>query len=154
KEHLKVDPRQRGEALYEELTRSTQRPWTPKQYPDIAAWLKANQKPLALVLKASQRTHYFSPLVPGKTKKGSSGLIGALLPGVQKCRELANALAARAMLQVAQGRPEDAWQDLLACHRLGRLVGRGPTLIEGLVGIAIDTVAGKADLALLDGAKL
>jgi hypothetical protein len=42
----------------------------------------------------------------------------------------------------------------LACHRLGRLVGRGGTLIEGLVGIAIDAIASKGDVAFLDGAKL
>src|SRR5205807_2410594 len=92
----------------------------------------------------------FSPLTP----KGDSGLIGALLPGVQKCRALGSALAIRAMLHLGEGRDDDAWQDLLACHRLGRLVARGGTLIEELVGIAIDTIASGADLAYLDRAKL
>src|SRR5262249_14554063 len=59
-----------------------------------------------------------------------------------------------AMMHAAQGRPNDAWEDLLACHRLGRLVGRGGTLIEGLVGVAIDTIASRADLVLLDSGKL
>jgi hypothetical protein len=88
----------------------------------MAAWLKANEKPLTAAIDATRRSHYFSPLTPPKTEKGQAGLIGVLLPGVQKCRELANALAARAMLRASQGAAEDAWHDLLACHRLGRLV--------------------------------
>src|SRR5205807_1452671 len=40
----------------------------------------------------------------------------------------------------------------LACHRLGRLVAHG-SLINGLTGIAIVTVASKADLAYLESAK-
>jgi hypothetical protein len=58
------------------------------------------------------------------------------------------------MLRVAEENVEDAWQDLLACHRLARLVGRGATLIELLVGIALDQIADKADVIFLDRAKL
>ena len=77
-----------------------------------------------------------------------------LLPGVQKSRELGAALAARAMLRAGEGKFDDAWADLLACHRLGRLVGRGGTLIEGLVGVAVDQIAANADLAYLERANL
>ncbi|HEV3257927.1 MAG TPA: hypothetical protein VG013_13660, partial [Gemmataceae bacterium] len=153
KDHLKVEPREDDDEIFQQLDRCTQRPWTAKEHPDMASWLKANEKPLALVVDAAKRSRYFSPLVPSKAKKGSSGLIGALLPGVQKSRGLANALAARAMLRVGEGAYHKAWQDLLACHRLGRLVARGGTLIEGLVGIAIDNVASKADLAFLERSK-
>src|SRR5262249_25822850 len=154
KDHLKIDPGKGTEGIYRQLDRVVQRPWTRKEYPNVASWLEVNEKPLALVVEATRRPHYYSPLVPPRTKKGSSGLIGALMPGVQKGREFANALAARAMLRVGQGAYEDAWQDLLACHRLGRLVGRGGTFIEGLVGIAIDGIATRADLAFLDCAGL
>jgi hypothetical protein len=153
KDHLNIDPNKNVDEISDQQIRSLQRPWTPKEYPNMDSWLKANEKPLALVVEATKRSYYFSPLVPTRTKKGSSGLIGALLPAVQKCRALANALAARAMLRVGQGDEEGAWQDLLTCHRLGRLVGRGGTLIEGLVGIAIDSIACRADLAYLDRAK-
>jgi type II secretory pathway pseudopilin PulG len=57
-------------------------------------------------------------------------------------------------LRVSEGHIDDAWQDLLACHRLGRLVARGATLIELLVGIAIDGVASSADLRFLQYAEL
>src|SRR6185437_2389098 len=101
-------------------------------------------KALALVVAATKRPQYFMPLIPPRSKEGSGGLIGALLPGVQRSRELAQALNVRAMRALAEGRFDDAWQDLLACHRLGRHVARGATLIEALVGIAIDSIAGSA----------
>jgi len=126
----------------------TQRAWAAKDYPEVAAWLKANEKPLVVFVEATKRPGYFNPLVsPNK-----SGLVGAPVPSVQKCREAANAFAARAMLRVAEGNFDDAWQDLLACHRLARLLGRGATLIEFLVGIAIDVIASKADVAFLERA--
>jgi hypothetical protein len=154
KDELKIDPgSDAATKIYDEQGRITQRPWTDKDYPRLAAWLNANGKPLALAIEATRRTHYFNPLVPTKNDKGSSGLIGALLPSVQKCRELATALAGRAMLRVGEGKTDEAWQDLLACHRLGRLASQGGTLIEGLVGIAIDNLAFRADLAFLERAK-
>jgi N-acyl-D-aspartate/D-glutamate deacylase len=154
REQLKIEAGPALEAFQnEEIDRAFARPWTAKQYPRVAAWLKINEKPLALIAQAIERPQYFSPLVPTRTKEGSSGgLISALLPAVQKCREVAQALTIRAMLALAEGRLEDARRDLLACHRLGRLVARGSTLIEGLVGIAIDTVASNADVALLERA--
>ena len=155
KEHAKVDGYESRKEILDQIDRARQRPWTPQQYPHVAAWLKLNEKPLALVLEATKRPDYFSPLVRRKTDKGSSGLLGALwAPGMQEFREIMKALVGRAMLRVAQGRAGDAWQDLLACHRLGRLVGRGPTLIDGLVGIAIDTATDEADLAFLGSANL
>jgi hypothetical protein len=156
REQLKLEPGDR-EAIAEqldELERATVRPWAAKEYPHIAAWLKVNEKPLAVAVEATRRPDYFNPLVARPTDKGPGALMGALLPGVQACRHFAFALTARAMLRVGEGKSDDAWQDLLACHRLGRLVGRGGTLIEGLVGIAVDQVASTADVAYLERANL
>ncbi len=154
KERRKLDQLDWKDPIFQEQTDCSHRAWKAARHPEIAAWLKANEKPLALVIEASNRSQYYSPLAPKRTEKGSSGLFGALLPGVQKCRELANALTIRAMLHLGEGRIDDAWRDLLACHRLGRLVGRGPTLIEGLVGIAIDSIASNAEVVFLADADL
>jgi hypothetical protein len=67
---------------------------------------------------------------------------------------VAQALEARAMLRVSEGKLDEAWQDLLVCHRLGRLIARGATGIEALVGISIDGMASSADLSYLERAKL
>jgi hypothetical protein len=154
KDHLNIDDQEQAEEIRDQMTRATQRAWTAQQYPHVAAWLKANEKPLAVVVEATRRSRYFHPLVPGKSEKGPSGLIGALVPGVQKCRELTSSLAARAMLHLDDDRADDTWQDLLACHRLGRHVAHGGTLIESLVGIAIEQIAAAGDLGYLERARL
>lgn len=130
------------------------RPWTRNQDVTIAGWLEANEKPLAALRDAAKRPKYYNPLIPEQTEHGrSKGMYSALLPSVQLCREFAGALAARAMLHLGEGRTVDAWQDLLACHRLGRLVGNGGTLIERLVGAAVEMIACRAEAAFLDAAK-
>jgi hypothetical protein len=150
RKHAKGDPDKQAKEIDDLVDRVSERPWTARQYPQVAAWLRANDKPLALVVEGTKRSRYFSPLTPGE----DDGLIGALIPGLQKCRELGSALAIRAMLHLGEGRYDEAWQDLLACHRLGRLVARGGTLIESLVGIAVDGIASGGDLVYLDRAKL
>jgi len=151
KDRLKIDPKgKEAEKNWSLLERISQRPWTSKEHPDFGAWLEANDKPLAVTVEATKRTQYYSPVVVSKGGKGSGGLITALLPAPQKCRGLANALVARAMFRLGEGKYDEAWQDLLACHRLGQLVGHGGTLIEGLIGISIEFIAFRADLAFLE----
>ena len=53
------------------------------------------------------------------------------------------------MWHLGEGRADEAWQDLLAVHRIGRLTAQGQTLVEQLVGIAIDGIARERTLALL-----
>ncbi|MBV9125600.1 MAG: hypothetical protein JO112_19800 [Planctomycetes bacterium] len=153
KEDLKIETAQEMEAVLNQLTPAMERPWTAKDFPALASWLKANEKPLAVVTQASERPRYFSPLVPPPLNQQPAGLFVIPLPEVQTCRQLATALLARAMFRLDQGDTDGAWQDLLACHRLGLLVGRGATLIEGLVGLAIDATASRGELAFLDRAR-
>jgi hypothetical protein len=152
-DRLKLD-REDWDELFTQQTHAAQRPWSAKDYPHIAEWLAFNEKPLVVVMEATKRTEYYNPLVSRKTEKDPGSLIGVLLPSTQKCRELATALCARAMLRAEAGKFDEAWQDILAAHRLGRLVARGGTLIEALVGIAIDSIASNANLAYLERAKL
>ena len=140
-----------GKAQSDALRGLAQRPWKAKDHPTISEWLKANERPLAAIIEATKRTHYFNPLVTVKNEKGvSTPMFNIPLPGVQAAREVAFALAARAMLSVGEGNADAAWRDLLACHRLARLVGRGPCLIEGLVCVAIDIIASQGDLMFLE----
>jgi hypothetical protein len=78
--------------------------WTGRpsavEHPHLAAWLKANDKPLAIAIEAGKRPRYFNPLVSKKTENGAAGMVSALLASVQKSRQgqrnlrLAFALAA------------------------------------------------------------
>ncbi|MCS7047423.1 MAG: hypothetical protein NZO58_13785 [Gemmataceae bacterium] len=135
-------------------TWASQRPWKTEDYPEVTAWLKANERPLALVLEATRRPKFFTPLVCQTTDKEPKLLIGVFPFGTPIFREMAAALAARAMLRVNEGKFDEAWQDLLACHRLGRFLTHSGTLMEWLSGLSIDQLVYTAELAYFERAKL
>ncbi|MCI0642629.1 MAG: hypothetical protein L0Y72_00255 [Gemmataceae bacterium] len=150
RDDLKIEDEDLRNVIDEEADRARERPWKANKYGHVAAWLEANEKPLATLVEGMRRSHYYLPLVPSSNQ----GLITTLLPSVQKCRELIRALTARAMLHTGEGRYDAAWQDLLTGHRLARHVAKGGTIIEGLVGVAIEAINYNSILAFLDGAKL
>jgi hypothetical protein len=133
----------------EEQGQAMQRGWTADQYPRLAAWLEANQGPLERAVIASSKPRWYAPLV------AEDGLlIQVLLPQVQDSREYARLLTTQAMFRLGSGDPEGAWQDLLACHRLARLVGQGSTLVERLTATSLEKLACEGDFALALEAKL
>jgi hypothetical protein len=67
KDHLKLAPGQ-IDAINDQQSRAAQRPWAAKDYPNIAAWLEANEKPLAVVVEATRRPDYFNPLVTNSVR--------------------------------------------------------------------------------------
>lgn len=154
KEHLKKVEQAELDSFNDEMSAAIRRAWTAKDHPHVAAWLKANKNSLALVVEATKRPEYFNPLVPHRKEDGPGLLNSAYLPSVQSCREPAMALAARALLRVGEGKFDAAWEDILSCHRLGRLVGRGGLLIEGLIGYTIQQFATDAALVYLARAPL
>lgn len=142
-----VDP------LWEQQTQMTQRPWSKQEFPVLAGWVAANEKPLTLVIEASKRPKRYDPLI--SAEKGTLfDSIGNSIGVTQAHREVARALVGRAMLRVNEGEVDQALDDLLACHRLGRLMGQGPTLVEFLVGATIDLMACAGDQALLQHVRL
>ena len=89
---LKGDEAQK---IFDKMDRVMTRPWAAKDHPEIAAWLKKNEKPLAVAIEASKRTHYYYPLLGSRKDGKSQGLITALVSGVQYSRTFATALSAR-----------------------------------------------------------
>lgn len=145
--------KEKAEEFYMQLAACTRAPWAAKDSPQVAAWLQANDKPLAMAVEASQRSQYYLPIVPTNPTGIDSALLEAPLPIVQEVREMAKALAARALLRAGQGDREKALEDLLAGHRLARLVGRGRTLLEPLVAAAMERDINAADAAYLESIK-
>ncbi len=135
----------RFEELIEQQRSAQERPWTPNEFPEVAAWLDASQKPLEAILDAARRPRYFSPLVPPE----GSTLLDALMPTEQKSRAAARLLMAHAMLELHRGDVERAFELTLACHRLARLVSEHPTLIGSLIAIALEAIATQGDAAII-----
>jgi hypothetical protein len=136
-------------AYWDQFDEAMKRPWSKEEFPILAGWVTANAKSLELTDAASKRPRHFNPLVSASL--ADSAAIATLLGTVVRYREGSRLLVVRAMLCLQEGDTAGAWQKLLACHRLARLLGQGPTLVEALVAIAIDGIACRADQALLRG---
>jgi hypothetical protein len=130
------------------IDQTMSRPWTSDQIPPLGKWVAVNEGPLDMIVEASRRARYYQPS-PTLINDRRDLLVEVLLPHVQSVRSAGRALSARAMWHVGEGRPMDAWQDLLALHRLARLVGQGRTLVEQLVAMALNGIACEGTLALL-----
>jgi len=137
-------------SLWKQLGRARLRPWSKDEYPLLAEWLAANQRALAIVLEASTRPRYYSPLV-GETHDWRGSLA---LAGIDATRNAAEAIVVRAMLRLHEGRTREAWQDLLAVHRLARLVGQDPRVMGFLAGTALEGHSCVGDQALLQHPQL
>lgn len=130
------------------------RPWSKKDFPEMARWLELNEEPLRLIVEGTRRPRYYTPMIASSDDDEPGMVIAVLLPVLQQTREAARLLSARAMCRLGQGKVDAAWQDLLACHRLARLAGQDPTLIGALVGIAIDGIADAGDARLIHHGNL
>ena len=129
-----------------ELYAAASQPWSPASLPLMAEWLQAMDQPLAVIVESTKRPRRFDPLLSGSNPPL---LLDASMPMVQSHRDAAKSLAARAMLHLQAGNIPEAWQDLLACHRLSRLTGQGRTIIEMLVATPSKTWPAVADQALV-----
>lgn len=146
-----ITERQR-ERTSDQLDIAESRPWSRDEFPLIAQWLAANEKPLALIVEASKRPRRFDPLI--SDGGDNSTLATALLPPVTVYRAAARLLCVRAMLKARANDIAGAWDDVMACYRLSRLIGQGMTLIDSLVEVAIDSMSFAATAALLENAEL
>ena len=140
-----------AQTFFDQQSKAIKGPWSKADLPRIAEWIEKNEKPLAELADGMRRERYFLPLIAEEEPRM---LIDVLLPVVQSTRELARLLKARAMLRLQEGDAEKAWQDMATCHRLARHVSQGPTLIERLVGIAIESIALDGDLTIAGSDRL
>lgn len=125
--------------------------WQDKNHPVIDGWLKANDKALAAVVEATTRPRYYFPCLCATEPQTTLKII---LPPLAHVREAAKALAARAMRRLSANDITGAEADLMACHRLARLIDQHVPMIARLVGLAIDSVAHEGDKALAASGKL
>jgi len=137
------------ETLIEQLGMAQNRPWTPGEFPTIAAWLDGQKKPLAEIVSGLDRPNYFCPVVPEAPGEAGQGLIATLLPHLQLIRSMGRALTARAMLHLGQGQNAEAWNDIVSTMRLGRHVGHGASAIDRLVGSAVEEMGCRAALTFV-----
>jgi hypothetical protein len=127
-------------------------PWRGDDAPELGGWLDRNDHAIDLVVVAASRPRYWLPS-PSLLRGPPESLVAMLLPDVQSFRKAARALACRGMRHAGEGRFDEAWRDVLAIHRLARLLvpadGRQVFLITSLVGSAVASMADHATLVIL-----
>ena len=125
------------EQFWKDHEEATSRPWTAREFPELACWVEMNEAPLKFVVQASKRPKCFLPIV---LLTPEEGLISASSWLSLATRDVFRLISIRVTLRVGEGRFEDAWADLLAGHRLARHFSRSPMVIDGLVGLAMEGI--------------
>jgi len=127
------------------------RPW-PVTFDEITQqWVKANEKSLLLVTEASTRTRFSIPFYAGYRPET---MIEIQLPYVKGVREACRALETRALIRLTADDIAGFRSDLLAIHRLARLLAQQPTMIERIVAASIETSACEAERVGVSSGKL
>jgi hypothetical protein len=148
---LRLEPLSLLDLANEQFDKAVATPWSADEFPIVADWLHANDAPLKLVVEASRRPKYFEPWV---SIPGQPMISGILFPLPEGTHEAAQALAARAMLRAQKSQNDEAWQDLLVCHRLARLIGQGPAMVNSFVEAGVEAIAVQGDQALANQGAL
>ncbi len=114
------------------------RAWTLSDLPMMAEWLEANGPALDLVGRAVRRPVFQIPLVDPT----EDVFVDVVTSGDYKLlRSFARGLGTRANYRIAVGEINGAIEDIIACKRLGRHVGRGPSFFDMKFGMAIEGIA-------------
>jgi hypothetical protein len=127
------------------------RAWSATEFPVIADWLKANDKPLDLMAKAATCKRFYWPLVSPSFPPRMSD---QKMPPYGPWKGVANTLLARIMLRIGSGDTKGAAADALTLIRLGRLFSQDPPLIGQLVSYAFEAMGDSAVFHLIDSGKL
>lgn len=131
------------DSYHDQLEAAIQGPWSQRERPELAAWLEANRVPLDRLVEASSRPRCYAPRVAG-----DAFAVAAAWSLPRSTHEAARALIARAMLNLGQEKSDLAWAELMACRRLARLLGQGPTMFEKVVAGGLDRMAALATAAV------
>jgi hypothetical protein len=143
----------REQAGWAQLDQVMGRPWTAAEFPLAAAWLDESRQAIDMAFAATERPRWYVPRV-GECGKSETLITVDCLGLTIPSRGVVRALRARAMFRLGEGKVEKAWQDLLACHRLARLLGQGPMLVDALVAIALEGIAIHGDAVLAHEGRL
>jgi len=111
--------------------------WESEQGAMLAEWFEQNADALELFRQASERPAYARQYSAGD----SGALVAVQLPQLSRLRNACKAMAARSNWYASQGRYADAAEDLLTVARVGQLQPQAPSLIECLVGTAVQSLA-------------
>jgi len=109
---------------------------TGEQKEALSKWIAANTEIFGLFYAGAAKPYYWP-------KYEGHEALSVLLPNLNEFRNLTRTLCWRAWLRAEQGLYKDAFEDLKVCYRFGSHSKGDKTLIEQLVGIAIETLTSR-----------
>ncbi len=133
------------ERLADTLVDKLRKPWSLDDLPMMARWLEDSDPALDWIGQAVRKPTFHIPMVRQHEQTGLAVIICCSTP--MYFRSLARGLCARARFRIAKGDIDGAMDDIFACKRLGRHVGRGPSIIDLLVGMALEGIADHVGIA-------
>lgn len=153
--HMQSPPKEAGKSI-EDIAFSSQfdkglarlhtAAWSREDFPEAAAWLDKNKELLNAVVAASKKPSFHVPWV--STDHPETMHEGLLRIKLGRFRLATYGLAGRAVLAASEGRAEDASSDLLAIHRLERLM-RGQLLMQDAVATFLGRIGWWAEQTIL-----
>jgi hypothetical protein len=133
-------------AMSEQLEAATTKLWDEQDYPQLAQWLGEVSGVLDQVLQATARERFYLPMVDFG-EKGPANLVSTCRVPRELMQELGLALLARSMRK-----DREDWNaraaDIVAVHRLGRLVLQNWSMASTEAGMLLDHSAARTALAL------
>ncbi len=111
---------------------------TAKIDPITRQWVDANQKPLDVLVEASKQPRFFMPF-NGGFRYGTMAEIR--LSYLKPLRDAEQALLVRSLIRLEGGHEAGFAQDLLAAHRLARLLCQSQTMIDRAVAASLEISA-------------
>lgn len=136
-----IDSRQKQRLARRELMRET--PWVREDDPLLAEWLDIQQEPIDLFIAGTLRAKHFIPKI-SEPEEGQDEYSYPMLDAniyFSEYRTMARTLMLRSMLHSGSGRPQEAWNDCLACLRLARHTANQPFIVEALVSYTLNAIA-------------
>lgn len=128
-----------------QFERAQQGPFQRVECPEVVAWIEGNQESLARISAAAGRSYFYVPTVTS-----GDGLVSTNLEHLEALRMISSCLIARAHLALAEGRVEEAWEDVRTIGLWARHCLRGVYLMERLVGLALAGQATKLAWRVLE----
>ncbi|MCH7558750.1 MAG: hypothetical protein IIB56_15015, partial [Planctomycetes bacterium] len=111
---------------------------TSEQKKRIEKWLTDNKDVFDLVVAGAKKPYHWQTY---GGRGDTTEMMSIFMPKLSGFRRLARPLIWRARLRAERGQFKDAFEDVKSCYRLGQHIRGDKTLVEQLVGIAIEALS-------------
>ena len=99
-------------------------------------WLAENQEVLNLISEGSKKPFFWETY-----SSKNNQMLDVLIPNLQAYRDLARVLSWNSCIFAEQGKYSEAFENIAAIYKFGKHIKTGPSIVEQLIGIAIESLS-------------